>query len=123
MSITIGARPVTIDGCMQGWNESYLPNTIRSSMDDMEVKVRRRTTGLVLNIECSVVLKSSQYQDFIDWFRVAQQGGAIPTKIKRPNDGKEIVVRASAPPTVKWIQNNVFEASMKFEQMPAWRGL
>jgi hypothetical protein len=108
---------------MQGWNESYLPNTIRSSMDDMEVKVRRRTTGLVLNIECSVVLKSSQYQDFIDWFRVAQQGGAIPTKIKRPNDGKEIVVRASAPPTVKWIQNNVFEASMKFEQMPAWRGL
>ena len=123
MALVIGQRPVTIDGCMSAWQETYMPNTIRSAMDDMEVKVRRRTTGLVLNVDCSVVLKAELYNDFLDWFRVAQQGGAIPTRIRRPNDNKEIVVRASAPPAIRWIEKTVFEVSMKFEQMPAWRGL
>lgn len=123
MAIYIAPRPASIDGCMSSWNESYVSNTLRSNMDDLEVKVRRRTTGLVLNIQSSVVLKDSQYQDLVDWFRINQQGGVIPTRIKRPQDGKEIVVRASAPPQITWIQSNAFEVSFKWEQMPAWSTL
>lgn len=120
MAITIAPRPASIDGCMQTWTETYQANTIRSAMDDMEVKVRRRTTGLVRTIESTLTLKAAQYDDFFEWFRVAQQGGVIPTRIKRPQDGKETVVRASAPPQIQWLDKNVFHISMKWEQMPAW---
>jgi len=123
MSISIAPRPSSIDGCMQSWNESYAANTIRSAMDDMEVKVRRRTTGLVRTIETTLTLKAAQYHDFVEWFRVSQQGGVLPTRIKRPQDGLEIVVRVTAPPIIKWIDRNVFEASMKWEQMPSWATL
>jgi hypothetical protein len=120
MAITIAPRPTSIDGCMQTWNETYQSNTIRSAMDDMEVKVRRRTTGLVRTMDTTLTLRVEQYDAFIEWFRVAQQGGSIPTRIKRPQDGKEVVVRASAPPQIQWIDKKSFHVSMKWEQMPAW---
>jgi hypothetical protein len=120
MALVIAPRPKEIDGCMQKWNETYSANTIRSSMDDMEVKVRRRTTGLVRTMDTTLTLKAPQYDAFIEWFRVAQQGGAIPTRIKRPQDGKEMVVRCSAPPQIQWIDKNIFQVQMKWEQMPAW---
>lgn len=123
MSIYVAPRPASIDGCMSSWSETYASNTIRSAMEDLEVKVRRRTTGLILNIQSSVTLKDTQYQDLLDWFRINQQGGVIPTRIKRPQDGKEIVVRASAPPTISWIQKDAFEVQFKWEQMPAWSTL
>jgi hypothetical protein len=121
--IYVAPRPKSIDGCMKSWSETYMPNTIRSAMDDQEVKVRRRTTGLILNIQSSVVLKDTQYQDLLDWFRINQQGGVVPTRIKRPQDGKEIVVRASAPPQISWVQKDAFEVQFKWEQMPAWSTL
>jgi hypothetical protein len=92
-------------------------------MEDLTVKVRRRTTGLVMNIDCKVNLKAEQYDDFIQWFRIDQQGGSVPTRVKRPQDGKEIVVRSSQFPTIQWIDTKVFSVSMKFEQMPEWRTL
>jgi hypothetical protein len=123
MEIYVAPRPSSIDGCMSSWSETYVSNTIRSAMDDLEIKVRRRTTGLILNIQSSVVLRDVQYQDLLDWFRINQQGGVIPTRIKRPQDGKEIVVRASAPPQINWIQKDAFEVTFKWEQMPAWSTL
>jgi hypothetical protein len=120
MAITIAQRPTEIDGCMQTWSETYAANTIRSAMDDMEVKVRRRTTGLVRTMETTLTLKATQYDIFVEWFRVAQQGGSIPTRIRRPQDGKEMVVRASQPPQIQWIDKNIFQVQMKWEQMPAW---
>jgi len=122
-TIYIAPRPVTIDGCMSQWNEKFSPNTIRSNMDNLEVKVRRRTTGLILTIDTQVTLKASQYADFIDWFQYKQSGGVYPTRIKRPQDGKEIVVRATEPPTISWPSKEAFTASMKWEQMPAWSKL
>ncbi len=122
-SIYICGRPLSIDGCMSDWNETYTPNTIRSQMDDQYVKVRRRTTGLILTIDTTVTLKASQYDDFISWFQVNQAGGTYPTRIKRPQDGKEVVVRITAPPTISWIDKNAFRASMKWEQLPNWSTL
>jgi hypothetical protein len=120
MAITIAPRPATIDGCMQTWSETYQANTVRSGMDDMEVKVRRRTTGLVRTIDTTLTLKANQYDTFVEWFRVAQQGGSLPTRIRRPQDGKETVVRATEPPQIQWIDKNIFQVQMKWEQMPAW---
>lgn len=123
MSIYVAPRPKSIDGCMQEWSETYLSNTIRTSMEDLTVKVRRRTTGLIMNIDAKVNLKAEQYDDFLYWFRIDQQGGSVPTRVKRPMDGKEIVVRASAPPQISWIDTKVFAVTMKFEQMPEWSTL
>jgi hypothetical protein len=123
MAIQIGARPTSIDGCMAVWNEDFKPNTIRSDMDDLTVKVRRRTTGLIRNIDTQVTLKAAQYDDFITWFRVNQLGGAIPTRIKRPQDGKEIVVRARETPKIEWIEPKAFTATMSWEVMPGWETL
>jgi hypothetical protein len=120
MAIQIGARPASIDGCMAVWNQTYLSNTIRSDMDDLEVKVRRRTTGLVTKIDTQVTLKASQWDDFIAWFKVNQIGGSIPTRIKRPQDGKEVVVRATEPPKIEWLDKNAFTATMAWESMPSW---
>jgi hypothetical protein len=122
-AIKIAPRPASIDGCMSQYNEKFLPNTIRSQMDDLEVKVRRRTTGLLLTIDTQVTLKAEQYDDFIKWFQVDQLGGSLPTRIKRPQDGKEIVVRITEPPAISWIDKGAFMASMKWEQMPGWSKL
>lgn len=123
MAIYIAPRPKSIDGCMQEWSETFLANTIRTSMEDLSVKVRRRTTGLVMNIDAKVTLKAEQYEDFLKWFQIDQQGGSLPTRIKRPKDGKEIVVRCSQFPTIQWVDTKAFSASIKFEQMPEWRTL
>ncbi len=121
--LTIAARPSSIDGCMSSWNETFLANTIRSSMEDLYVKTRRRTTGLIRTIDTDVTLKAALYDDFIKWFRVNQRGGTIPTRIKRPQDGKEIVVRASGVPAISWINAKAFKVTMKWEQMPEWETL
>jgi hypothetical protein len=71
-------------------------------------------------METTLTLKAVQYDTFIEWFRVAQQGGSIPTRIRRPQDGKEMVVRAAEPPQIQWVDKNIFQVSMKWEQMPAW---
>ncbi len=123
MAIQIGSRPTTIDGCMATWAEEFKPNTIRSDMDDLTVKVRRRTTGLVRNIDTQVTLKANQYDDFVAWFKTNQIGGSIPTRIKRPQDGKEMVVRARATPKIEWITKDAFTATMAWEQMPEWSTL
>jgi hypothetical protein len=122
-TIYIAPRPLSIDGCMSQWNEKFTPNTIRSNMDNLEVKVRRRTTGLILTIDTQVTLKAAQYDDFIAWFKTNQGGGVYPTRIKRPQDGKEMVVRITEPPAISWIEKGAFTASMKWEQMPAWSNL
>lgn len=123
MAIQIGARPTSITGCMALWNEEYKPNTIRSDMDDMTVKVRRRTTGLVRKIDTQVTLKAAQYDDFVAWFKVNQLGGSIPTRITTPNDHREIVVRATQPPKIEWVDKGAFTATMSWEQMPGWEQL
>jgi len=123
MAIEIAPRPKEIDGCMQTWSETYAANTIRSGMDDLEVKVRRRTTGLIRTMDTTLILRATQYDAFVSWFRIDQQGGSIPTRIKRPQDGKEVVVRASEPPQIQWIDKNSFQVQMKWEQMPAWATL
>ena len=120
MAITIAPRPTSISGCMQTWSEEALPNTIRSETDDLTVKVRRRTTGLVTNIDCQVTLEASKFDDFMLWFKVNQLGGSIPTRIRRPQDGKEIVARMRTPPKVEWVDKKAFTATLAFEMMPGW---
>lgn len=123
MAITVAARPTSISGCMAVWNEEYKPNTIRSDMDDMTVKVRRRTTGLVRLIDTQVTLKAEQYVAFIGWFITNQQGGALPTRITTPFPHSEIVVRARQSPKIEWVDAKAFTATMSWEQLPEWSTL
>ena len=124
MSIVIAERPGTIGGSMQTWSEQSTTGVIRSSMEGLDVKVRRRTTAVVTQITCTLVLPRSKYQDFMDWFYVAQKAGAIPTRIRRPYDRAELVVRAMEMPSISWTTAaEAFTANMKFEHLPIWDGL
>ena len=119
--IQIGRRPLALDGCMQTWTETYEQQTIRTNMESSGyVKVRRRVTGKTTKIESSVSLLSKHYDDIQKWYFEDSQAGVIPTWIKRPHDGKEIVARFSEPPSIDFIDKKVFRASFKFEQLPAW---
>lgn len=126
MAIQIAQRPLTLDGCMQTWVEHDEVKVVRSEMETGMVKVRRRFTGTVWLIEATVVLEAVYYDDFRDWFRINCQGGVLPTRVKRPQDGKEVVVRFSAPPQYDWSidgAGGAFRVSMTFEQMPEWSTL
>ena len=120
MAIQVAARPASISGCFQSWSEKQVPNTIRTEMENGTVKVRRRTTGIFRQADVSVTLKGDVYQDFVDWWNVNCQQGAIPTKVITPY-GAEEVWRMSEPPAIEWLQgspNAAFRASMKLERLP-----
>lgn len=124
MTIYIAERPASLDGCMQTWTETYAANSLRTDMEASGyIKVRRRTTGRMTMIDATVTLTADLYEDFLSWFFVDSQAGVMPTRIKRPQDGKEIVVRFAAPPAVQWIDRNAFSATLKLEQLPAWSDL
>ena len=121
--IQIGQRPLSLDGCMASWTEKQEPNIIRTAMENGTIKVRRRTTGIHKQISCTVTLTAEKYDDFMEWFNIDSQQGVIPTRIKRPQDGVEIVVRFREAPQVEWLQSNAFMVTMQFEQLPGWDGL
>ena len=122
--VQIGTRPAALDGCMKTWSESFEQQTIRTSMEAPGyMKVRRRVTGKTTNIEASVMLESKYYDDVIKWFFDTSQAGVIPTRVKRPQDGKEMVVRFKEPPIIDFVDKKVFSASFKFEQLPSWSTL
>jgi hypothetical protein len=124
MSLIIGQRPSSIDGCFASWAEREAPVVIRTAMElPADMKVRLRHTAPVLNIECSVTLTSDQYDAFKAWFDIDCKFGVYPTYIKRPQDGLEIVARFTEPPSIEFIEKGFFHATMKFEQLPAWRTL
>jgi hypothetical protein len=119
--IQIGKRPDKLDGCMQTWTETYEQQVMRTNMESPGyVKVRRRVTGKTTNIDASVTLNSNLYDDIQHWFFEDSQAGVIPTRVKRPQDGKEIVVRFKEPPTVDFIEKGIISVNFKFEQLPAW---
>lgn len=121
-TITIADRPPTLDGCFQTWSENDSASVLRSDMDmSGYVKVRRRTTSAAWQVEATVTLEASLYADFMNWFRVNCGAGVFPTRVKRP-DGKEVVMRFAEPPAISFPEANrdVFTASVKLEQMPAW---
>jgi alpha-mannosidase len=106
---------------MMSWAESYESNVLRTEMEmSGYVKVRRRSTGKTMKIEASVTLESKHYDDIQTWFFVNSQAGVLPTRIKRPQDGKEIVVRFTEPPAIQFVDKKAFDVSFKFEQLPSW---
>ena len=123
MAVSIGTRPLTIDGCWASWQEKQDSNVVRTEMDAAGyTKVRRRTTGISRKANARRVLEAKHYDAFIDWFNVACQGGVLPTRMKTPQ-GKEEVWRFTEAPEINWIDPKAFEVSVKIEQLPAWRGL
>jgi hypothetical protein len=125
MAIQIGPRPASLDGCWQTWSEHDSPSTLRSEMDmGGYVKVRARTTEAAWQVDASVTLEAIYYADFMTWWRVNSAKGVFPTRVKRP-DGTELVMRFVEPPVIVWPESDrtMFQATVRLEQLPAWRSL
>lgn len=124
MSLTIASRPASLDGCFQTWTEQNSPRILRTNMDNpASVKTRMRFTAPLIKIECSVVLKSALYADFMTWFEVNCKAGILPTRIKRPESGVQIVARFTEPPKIEFLERAAFRANCVFEQLPEWKSL
>lgn len=124
MAIQIAPRPAVLSGAHQSFTETSVSNTIRSSMDNLTVKVRRRTTGTFRTADATAVIRADQYQAFRDWFEVNCQSGVLPTRFRNPHDCKESVWRFTAPPQYEWLDGAVaVRVSYKLEQLPEWRNL
>ena len=122
MAIQIASFPVTISNCMQSWQEAQAPNIIRTTMENQDVKVRRRTTGIHRVAAVSITLKAEVYKDFVDFYNVSCRQGIDPARFTTPY-GKQEVWRITNQPQISWIDKNAFEVSMELEQLPAWRTL
>ena len=123
MALTIGTRPATLDGCWASWDEKQEPNTIRTDMDATGyTKVRRRTTGIMRVAQVKRNFEAKDYDDVVDWFNVACQGGVVPTRMMTPY-GKEEVWRFTEPFSITWIEPKAFSVVAKIEQLPAWSTL
>jgi hypothetical protein len=120
MAVQVAARPASLSGCFQSWSEKQVSTVLRTEMENQSVKVRRRTTGIFRQADVGVTLKGTQYNDFVTWYNVNCQQGAIPTKVITPY-GVEEVWRISEPPSIEWVQGgekSAFRVSMKLERLP-----
>ena len=122
MAITVASFPATIDGCMATWSETQISNVIRTDMENLTVKVRRRTTGIHRIASVSVTLKAEVYQDFMDFYNVSCRQGVDPARFTNPL-GKKEVWRITAPPQIEWVDKKAFSVAMELEQLPMYRTL
>ena len=121
---TVAARPTSITGELQSWTETFVPSVVRSDMESLDIKVRRRTTGIQRTGDASVTLKAAQYADFRKWFEVDCMGGVLPSRFVLPPGCAPEVWRFASPPVISWLAGKVaFQATFKLEQMPAWKNL
>ncbi len=120
--VDYATRPASLSGCWASWSETDAPQVIRSGMDNGDVKVRRRTTGIHRIAECAVRLPAGNYNSFMEWFRVHCQSGVVPTNIVEPN-GTESIWRFMEAPAITWVGEtaHAFEASCRFERLPGWQ--
>lgn len=124
MAVTYGPRPAALSGCWRTWSEQDQPQTIRSSMDSGDVKVRRRTTGRTRHAEVSVRLPVDVHADFLDWWLIYSQAGVQPTNMVEPT-GQEAVWRFVEPPLIEWPEadTSFFQVSARIERLPSYQAI
>ena len=120
MATTIIPRPAEISGGFQSFSETSVPNIIRTSMEDLTIKVRRRTTGFIRSADATMTLKAEVFPIFQKWFEVDCQGGIYPTLFLHPHLCKEQAWRFAEPPTYQWVDRVAFTVTMKLERLPGW---
>ena len=122
MTISIGTRPASLDGCWASWTERANPSVIRTEMSDGTVKVRRRNTGKHRVATVARNFDAQDYQALQDWFTVACQQGVIPTRMTTPY-GADEVWRFTQAPEISWLDPKAFTVSCNIEQLAGWESL
>lgn len=111
--------PAPLDGCWSTWDETQADNVVRNTMDKGNVRTRLRYTGVNRTVNASVKLSADKYIPFRNWFNRDQAFGTIPTEVKTPYGTTELFLW-TAPPTIKWIDANHFEATVQMYQGSNW---
>jgi hypothetical protein len=120
MPVTTANKPLGLNACFNSWTEKYKPSVLRTVMEDGTVHTRRVTTALDSEITASVACKAADAELWKTWYKTSQCG-VLPIKVQGP-DGKDTVVRFTAPPSISYSgANNVTcEISFDFEHLNAW---
>ena len=118
-------RPAELSGCWGTWAETSVSNVARSTMENGDVKSRRRTTGRFRTADVDVVLPGTTFDAFVDWFEIDCQQGAKPTAMIEPT-GVQAVWGFVEPPRYEWLapqkgRPNAFRVVAKIERRPGWQ--
>ena len=111
--------PEGLDGCWSTWDETQVDNVVRNTMDKGNVRTRLRYTGINRTVNASVKLTADKYVLFRNWFNRDQAFGSKPTYCQTPYGSRELFLW-TAPPTIKWIDQNHFEATVQMYQGSNW---
>lgn len=111
--------PTGLDGCWSTWDETQADNVVRNTMDKGNIRTRLKYTGINRTVNASVKLTADKYVLFRNWFNRDQAFGTKPTTVKTPYDTTELFLW-TAPPTIKWIDQNHFEATVQMYQGSNW---
>lgn len=80
------AWPGGVPYCFDGWSETEADTVIRTETEAGPMKMRRRYTGVVSQIQASCVLTLAQYRAFRTWLRTDVQQGSLPFILPDPTD-------------------------------------
>lgn len=120
--VAYATRPAKLTGCWQSWQETQNSQVLRTGMENGDVKVRRRTTGVYRRARVVVALPKDRYHDFVDWYHVVTGGGVQPTNVVEPN-GVESVWRFASELNVEWPSAEVVRFGVELEKLPGWQEL
>src|SRR5262245_23124970 len=110
--------PGSLPDCAETWNESDAPSTIRSEMDAGPPKVRRRFTGIMRNIEVSMVLTNAQFTAMRTFYETTCAEGVNFHQFKHPYTGATETFRFVSSPRFSSNGPLALTCEMTWEQIP-----
>lgn len=106
------------DVLIEGYDEKFSSQTIRTTMETGPAKVRRRTSAGVRSLSVSIDLSRDQ-ADLLDaFYHVTLQGGALAFEWRHPRTQSPCVMRLVDPPSTKPLSGKLWIGKLSLEVLP-----
>lgn len=112
--------PAGVPTYMVSWSEQAQPLTVRTSMDNSAVKVRKRFTGAATHVECATQLTQAHAELLRDFFNIDCQSGVNWFSFVNPMTGDSVTYRMMEAPLISNLGALGATVSMRWEHLPYW---
>lgn len=106
------------DVLVEGYDEKFSLQTIRTQVDAGPAKVRRRTSAGVRLLSCSLDLTRAQVDLLDQFYHATLQGGALSFEWKHPRTQAMSLMRLVDPPAMKPLSGMLWIAKLSLEILP-----
>lgn len=101
-----------------GFKETTPNVALRSSVDQGQAKLRRRTTAGVAEISCVLLLNTSGTQTLDAFYRDDLAGGTLSFTMTHPRGRASLNCRFKKPPVHLSVNGNWFRSTLELEVLP-----